>query len=224
MSKDEQNALAKIINGGLRSIGASFPVLASLGQAWSEYESIQTGKRISELMDNLKIKYEELSTRIGNLEEISERIREEFPSLLEITIDKVRKEFSQEKRELFADVLANLSLQQHESYDDKCAVLHSFDTLNPRDIDVLKLFKGKEESKAKDLDWHNLGLEGDNNQKYAELASMLAKLESRGLIFTLRLHTGVIFSPRDLETSIARISETKYRLLPLGKKLLSSLE
>lgn len=225
MSKDTHNSLATVINGGLRSIAASFPVLASLGQAWSEYENYQTGNRISELMKNLEIRYEELSTRVSMLEEFSAQIPEDFPSLLEIAIDKVRKEFSQEKRKIYADVLASLSIQQNAPYDDKCAILHSFDTLNPRDLDVLKLFKAADESAAKDLDWHSLDLKGDDNKQLAELASMLAKLESRGLIVTVRLHTGVLLYPsNDLDKSIAKLSETQYRILPLGKKLLSALE
>ena len=132
MPNNQKNALATIINGGLRSIAASVPVLASLGQAWSEYENYQTGNRISELMENLKTKLEELSTRVNNFEEICQQIHEEFPSLLEIAIDKVRKEFSQEKRRIYADVLANLSFQQYqEPYEDKVSVLHSL-VLRPR--------------------------------------------------------------------------------------------
>ena len=225
MPNEEEKALTRIVNGGLRSIAASFPVFASLGQAWSEYENYKTGNRISELMENLKIRFEELSTRVSMLEEFSGQIPEDFPSLLEIAIDKVRKEFSQEKRRIYANVLASLSIQQSAPYDDKCAILHSFDTLNPGDLDVLKLFKGTDESAAKDLDWHSLNLEGDDNQQLAELASMLAKLESRGLIVTIKLHTSVlVYPPENLDKSIARLSETQYRILPLGKKLLSTLE
>jgi predicted nuclease with TOPRIM domain len=225
MSNNQQNALATIISGGLRSIAASVPILASIGQAWSEYKDYQTGERISELMENLKTKLEELSTRINNLDEIYNQIREEFPSLLEIAIDKVQKEFSQEKRRIYADVLANLSFQQYqEPYEDKISVLHSLDALNPNDLDVLKLFRRKEESVAKELDWRSLDLHGDDNQKLAELASMLAKLESRGLIITIRLHNGVVYVPDGLDQSIARLGETKYRILPLGNRILSALE
>jgi len=224
MPNNQQNALATIISGGLRTIAASVPVLASLGQAWSEYENYQTGNRISELMENLKIKLEELSTRVDHFEEICGQIGEEFPSLLEIAIDKVRKEFSQEKRRIYADVLANLSFQQYqEPYEDKISVLHSLDALNPKDLDVLKLFRQREESEARELDWQSLDLQGDDNQKLAELASMLAKLESRGLIITVRLNSGVVFT-RGLDPPIARLSETKYMILPLGKKILSALE
>lgn len=225
MPNNQRNALSPIINGGLRSIASSIPVLASLGQAWSEYENFQTGKRISELMENLKRKLEELSKRINNFEETCQHISEEFPSLLEITIDKVRKEFSQEKRRIYADVLANLSFQQYqEPYEDKTSVLHSLDALNPKDLEVLKLFRSREESAVKELNWESLNLQGDNNQKITELLSMLAKLESRGLIITARLSDVAIYPIDGLDKSIARLSETQYRILPLGKKILSTLE
>ncbi|MCD4831410.1 MAG: hypothetical protein K8R02_06330 [Anaerohalosphaeraceae bacterium] len=225
MPNNQQTALSKIVSGGLRSIAASFPGFASLGQVWNEYENHQTGQRIEELMENLKIKLAGLNARINNVEEICQQVREEFPSLLEITIDKVRKEFSREKRKIYADMLANLLCQQYqEPYDNKIAVLHSVDALNPEDLEVLKLFRPRGESAAKNLNWQNLNLPGDNNKKLAELMSMLAKLESRGLIITIGIYNGVVHVPNGLDKSIARLSERQYRILPLGQKILLTLE
>jgi len=53
---------------------------------------------------------------------------------------------------------------------------------------------------------------------------MLAKLESRGLIITTKMPSGVVFVPDGLDQSIARMSETQYRILPLGQRILSTLE
>ena len=225
MPDEQPTTLSTIVGGGLRSIAASFPGLASLGQAWSEYENHQTAERITELIENLRTRVETLSSRIDNFEEICAKINEEFPSLLEITIDKVRKEFSQAKREMYAGVLASLLFQQFEdTYESKTAVLHSLDALYPDDLEVLKLFRGREESAAKELDWQSLNLSGDNNHKLAELASMLAKLESRGLIVTIRLPSMVVYPPAGVDSSVARLSETQYKILPLGKKILATLE
>ena len=222
---NEQKALSAIVSGGLRSIAASFPVLASLGQAWSEYENYQTGQRINELIENLKIRLEAINTKIDSIEQVSQQIRGEFPSLLEIAIEKVRKEFSAEKRKIYADVLSNLLFKQSkEFYEDKVSVLHSLDALNPKDLEVLKLFRRKEEIVVKNLNWKDLNLNGDDNQKFAELVGMLAKLESRGLIVRTRIHLGAIYLPRGMNESIARLSEAQYLILPLGKKLLSTLE
>lgn len=103
-------------------------------------------------------------------------------------------------------------------------MFHSLDTLVSKDLEVLKLFRRKEESAAKDLNWQSIDLHGDDDQKLAELMSMLAKLESRGLIITARLHSGVVYVPNGLDPAIARLSETKYRILPLGQQILLVLE
>jgi len=44
-----------LVKGWIRSIAASFPVLASLGQAWSEYETHRTTRRFQELFDNMRM-------------------------------------------------------------------------------------------------------------------------------------------------------------------------
>ena len=86
----KQPTSSNIIKGGLRSLAASFPGFASFGQAWSEYENYKTGERVAELMEGLRTKFESLKDKVENIEQICQEIREEFPSLLEIAIDKVR--------------------------------------------------------------------------------------------------------------------------------------
>lgn len=226
MPSGQQSTLSIIVSGGLRSIAASVPGLASIGQAWNEYENYRTGERITELMDNLKNKLKSLQDRIENIEDIYQKTSDQFFSLLEVTVEKVSKEFSKQKREIYADVLTNLSFQQHEyPYEDKVAVIHSLDALNPADLEVLKLFRGKDQSAVKELDWQSLNLPGDDiNQKLSELISMLARLESRGLIITARTGNLAIYPPEGLDKSIALLIETQYRILPLGQRILSTLE
>jgi hypothetical protein len=225
MPNGQPSKLSKIVSGGLRSIAASFPGFASLAQSWSEYENYRAEERITELMNNLENKFESLKDRVNNIEYVCQQIRDQFPSLLEVTIEKVRKEFSQQKREIYADVLVGLLFRQYECpYEDKVAVIHSLDALNPADLEALKLFRGKEQSAVKELNWQSLNLPGDDNQKLSELVSMLARLESRGLIITTRIHSGVVYVPDKLDPSIARLIETQYRVLPLGQRILSTLE
>lgn len=176
-------------------------------------------------MNNFKNKLESLKGRVDNIEGICQQIRDQFPSLLEVTIEKVRKEFSQEKREIYADVLVGLLFRRYEyPYEDKVAVIHGLDALSPADLEVLKLFRGKEQSAAKELDWQSLNLPGGNNQKLAELVSMLARLESRGLIITASTSNLAIYPPEGLDKSIALLIETQYRILPLGQRILSTLK
>jgi len=142
LPNEQPTKLSTIVGGGLRSIAASVPGLASIGKAWSEYEDYKTGERITELMNNLKNKLKSLQDRIGNIEDVYQKTRDQLFSLLEITVEKVSKELSKQKREIYADVLTNLSFQQHEyPYEDKVAVIHSLDALNPSDLEVLKLFR-----------------------------------------------------------------------------------
>jgi hypothetical protein len=226
MPNEQPSKLSRIVSGGLRSIAASVPGLASIGQAWNEYENYRTGERITELMDNLKNKLESLQDRVDNIEDIYQKTSDQFFSLLEVTVEKVSKEFSKQKREIYADVLTNLSFQQYKyPYEDKVAVIHSLDTLNPADLEVLKLFRGKYQSAVKELDWRGLDLPGDDiNQKLSELISMLARLESRGLIITASTSNLAIYPPEGLDKSIALLIETQYRILPLGQRILSTLE
>jgi len=227
MPSEQPSTLSTIVGGGLRSIAASVPGLASIGQAWNEYENYRTGERITELMNNLKNKLESLQDKVDNIEDIYQKTRDQFFSLLEVTVEKVSKEFSKQKREIYADVLTNLSFQRHEyPYEDKVAVIHSLDALNPADLEVLKLFRQQDQSAVRELNWRSLNLPGDDiNQKFCELISMLARLESRGLIITTKMPGSlVIYPPDGLDQSIARLIETQYRVLPLGQKILSTLE
>lgn len=225
MGEDKPSHLSRIVSGSLRSLSASFPGFATLGQAWSEYENYRTEERICELISNFANKMKLLAERIDNLEEITKEIGDEFPSLLEMTIEKVKIEFSAEKRRIYADVLAVLLLKEYKkSYNEKSSIIHALEFLDTTDLEVLKLFKNREETAVRELGWENLGLIGDENQRFAQLVSKLAKLESRGLIVTISLYNGVIHMPRGIEQWIARWRETKFRILPLGKDVLSTLE
>jgi hypothetical protein len=50
MPNEQPSKLSKIVNGGLRSIAASFPGLASFGQAWRGYENYRTGDKATKLI------------------------------------------------------------------------------------------------------------------------------------------------------------------------------
>ncbi len=214
-----------IISGGLRSIAASFPVFSSIGQAWNEYETHRTSQRVQELIDNLRSAIEILYQRVDNLEDKFKNVAEEFPSLLEITVDKVRKEFSAEKRKIYAQVLVKLPIEDSlQTYDERATLLHELETLTPLDLNALKLFKDRETVKVSNLNWRELGLSGDDNEQLEQLASLLAKLESRGLILTISMHDDVVYVRQGMAKWAARWIETEYRILPLGKQLLSVLD
>ncbi len=217
----------KIISSGLRSIAASVPGFASIGQAWSEYENYRTTQRIKELIDNISVEVENMKNHVDNVEEVFTNIAKEFPSLLEITVEKVRKEFSEEKRKIYAHVLVGLAIASEvQTYDERTALLHELETLTPLNLNSLTLFRSKEISKVNDLNWQTLELAGDINEQLEQLASSFAKLESRGLIMVTSVPTpGIVTLFTDgLEKWAGKWRETEYRILPLGKQLLSVLD
>lgn len=220
MSDITPHPCSAIIKGGLRSIATSIPVLASLGQAWNEYETNRTTKRIEELLENLRKELEGLKETFGK----HEVNLQGFPELLEITVEKIRKEFMESKRAKYARLLARLTIAGNDRpYDEKVALIESIDILSELDLDVLQLFKGKSEWAVKALDWKRLDLSGDDNQKTWQLACSLSRLESRGLIVTLFTHTGVVNVTDNFNQAAARWRERKYRVLPLGESLIKEL-
>jgi hypothetical protein len=212
------------IKGGVRSLATEFPVLSSLAQAWSEHEAYQTGTRIQELFENLRADIGRINERFVIHEDMIAQTRDEIESLLEVTVEKVRREFSQDKRRLYARTFANLVFRDTKRrYDDKLSILHDLDTLTTKDLQVLRLFQNKTEETAGQLNWQSLGLSGDQNGQLEQLASHLGKLESRGLILTVFTHTGVVVIPTGLNDWAARWQQTRYRLLPSGKAIIEAI-
>jgi len=212
-----------IIAGGLRSIAASIPYLASLGQAWNEYETQRTVARINELLANLQHEFDDLREDVEALGD-SLKPPSGFPELLEITVEKVRKEFEESKRRTYAHLLAKLTIAAGESsYEEMAALIDSLDTLSDQDLQVLALFRDRSEMAIKDLRLQELGLAGDRSEKVWQVTCNLTRLESRGLIVSVSRHTGVLLLPEGMDKDAARQQETKYRVLPLGVSLIKRL-
>ncbi len=138
----QQHPFWSLINSGVRSIAASIPVAASLGQAWNEHETYRMGERIQELFENVKSEMKDINQRLDIHEDLIAECRDQFPSLLEMTIDKVRREFSEEKRRLYAHLLARLVLDGNaRTYDEKTTLIESLDALTELDLQVLRVFQ-----------------------------------------------------------------------------------
>ncbi len=216
-------SVSAIVRGGLRSIAASIPGAATLGQAWNEYEAHRTTERIQELLDNLREELEVLVRTVSGHGDALEQCQD-FPELLEITIDKVRKEFGESKRAAYARVLARFLVRGNaHTHEDKVALLESMDSLSETDLQVFLLFQGKEEAQISDLAWRELALEDNPTDQLWELSCHLAKLESRGLILKVSQGQSVVYVRGGLTSAAARSQETKYRVLPLGTRLIEIL-
>lgn len=219
-----QKTYFPIIAGGLRSIAASVPGLASLGQAWNEYETHRTVTRINELLVNLQHEFGDLR---GTIEARGDSLElpAGFPELLEITVEKVRKEFEESKRKTYARLLARMTISADEhSYDEMVALIESLDAMAEMDLRVLALFKSQSEAAIKDLDLKGLNLPGDISDQVWHLTCNLSRLESRGLIAAVSDRGNmVLYSPQGMDKDAAKQQQVKYRLLPLGASLIKTL-
>ena len=133
--------VANIIKSGLRSIAASVPIASSVAQAWNEYESHHQFKRLEEFFESLKAELARLSER---LQEVRNSIScsEEIPTLIERTVEKVRRESSKQKRDHFARLLANeIAVGNELNYDEKIDFIDMLDSLTDYDVIVLSLFE-----------------------------------------------------------------------------------
>jgi hypothetical protein len=211
------------ITGALRTVAQVHPILAPLGQAWSEYESYRTARRIEELISNLAKELQELRQQVGSAGE-SLQPTQDFPELLERTVEKVRKEFDAAIRAKYARLLATFIVKGDASkYSQHVQLIESLDTLSELDLRVLLLFKGKQEQSIGEMNLDSLALEGDVNSQIWQVATSLAKLESRGLLVTASTHSGVINVQEGLNKDTARWRETKYRLLLIGQLLIETI-
>jgi hypothetical protein len=228
---DETPKKYEVVGSPLRAgIAATFrtaaelhPVLALLGQAWSEYESYKTGKRIEELINNLAQELEEWKQKV-NTSADAVQPPADFAELFEHTVEKVRKEFDEAMRAKYARLLARIIADgDRHKHAENVQLIESLDALSELDLRILALFKGKEESAIGDLQLETLGLGSDANSQTWQVAASLAKLESRGLILRISTNTGVVYVQSGLNKDTARWRETKYRLLPIGQLLIDAI-
>jgi DNA protecting protein DprA len=211
------------ITGALRTAAQLHPVIAPLGQAWTEYESYKTSRRIEELINNLAQELEEWKQK-GNTANEPVQPPADFAELFERAVEKVRKEFDETMRAKYARLLARIVADGNQrGHATNVQLIESVDALSELDLRVLELFKGQEEKSMGDLKLQTLGLSGDVNSQIWQVASSLAKLESRGLLLNVSTHSGVVFVQNGLNKDTARWRETKYRILPIGKLLIESI-
>ena len=171
-----------LIKMGLKSLAVSFPVAASLAQAWSEYELKIQSERIEEFFEKFRSELEALK---GRIEEVKEYILEsrEIPSLIERSIDKIKREASERKRARFAHLLAlNIAAAEELDYDDKISFIETLDTLTEQDIHVFSMFGSNKRIRVGEIFESGILKQYTGEEKMGRLVSSITKLESRALI------------------------------------------
>ena len=177
---ESNKGIEGVIKTSLRSIAASFPVAASLAQAWNEYENRIQLARIEEFFHSFKQAIESMEDRLKEVEDYILRSGE-IPPLLERTIQRVKSEQSDKKRKSYVRLLAeSIAVGNGVSYDHKYAFIEILDTLTEQDLNILMRFRDGRTLRGTDL------IDGVNSSASEQHASSiilsLSKLEARGLI------------------------------------------
>ena len=215
-----------IVKGGLRSIAASFPFAGSLAQAWNEHESFIRDKRTEEFFNDLKIRFSSLEDKLKSVENYLQTSGE-FPALIERTIEKVQREASAAKRQMFAiALLRTLSKGTAQSFDEKVNIIEILDSLTESDLKTLKVFSNGQRTRVNELVSGSAFYRNEEalGQDASPLIVSLSKLESRGLIGeTVPLNLAFDY-PGDATHWVNRLRRRTYEILPFGKILLESIQ
>ena len=124
-----------IIESGLRSIAASFPVFASLATGWSEYKNIKQEERIYHILEE----FGRYLTVIKNNIDQDYIKSDEAKRLIEQTINKGKDELREEKRRQLASFLSNASTKELSWDNEKDMVLDTISKLSPMQVEILKI-------------------------------------------------------------------------------------
>lgn len=210
-----------MIKGSLRSIAASVPVAASLSQAWNEFEAREKDRRIESFFVEINSVVEKCNERLRAVEEFI-KTSQEFPALLEKTVEKVQSEPSADKRRIHAVTLVNcIGTGTTRSYGDKLTVIETLDFLTDEDIHVLNRFRDSTKIQvAQMVGSFGTWTEEDAAAPLAPIIVSLSKLESRGLISESSALHKPFASSGDSNHWVNRWRRKTYELIPFGQYFL----
>jgi hypothetical protein len=172
--KESKSGLIKVIESGLISIAASFPIASSLAAGWAEYKNYRQAERINEMLSSFGQKLQEMESEIDQ-----EYLKtDEAKNLVEQTINKGKDELRAEKRELLVEFLANSTTIKNSSDKEKEMVLDTIDRISPSQTQILRTI-----TELLVLQWgkSNVRLSSDYNPDAADKPTFGYILES-GLV------------------------------------------
>ena len=205
-----------IISVSLRSIASSFPVAASIANAWNEVEGKIREKRINEYFEILRLKFSQVEKEIEKVQNVLEQ--EEVAELIEKTISKILTTPSKYKRTLFANTFINSLIEWEKlSHDTKISIIESLDVLTNQDLQVLRHFKSGQIIRIDRLLNVLTELYGTKEERLSLLIVSLTKLESRGIIGQTATSAGDVYGGAGLPDEWTnRWQNRYYEILPFG--------
>ncbi len=222
-----------IISASLRTLAQLVPIAGgAAAQAWSEFDSIQRNTRIEEFFAQVNARMSALETTSANIKAHIERMPD-FSRLLEDTVDAVRRETDDLKRQVYPTFFLNLILQSSTILpDERSFLLETLDSLTEDDLKILRQFHQNGWSRGDILtntsqgEFAPVGVPSPFNDKYEKLLAPVmistAKLEARGIILSVPNRHGFSFAGTGGEWyDIYR--QRAWKLMPVGRNLLKTL-
>jgi hypothetical protein len=222
-----------IITGSLQTLAQVVPLVGgAAAQAWSEFESFQHNTRINEFFAEVTTRFEGLEAETSAIKDRIEHM-EDFARLLEDTVDAVRRESDDRKRQLYPTFFVNLILQSTEiPPDERSFLLDTLDSLTEHDLVVLRQFEATGSSRGDILtqtswgEFAPVGAQSPFNAKYEKLLTPFlistAKLEARGIILPVPNRDAFSYSGTGGEWYDSYRSRA-WKLMPVGRDLLNAL-
>jgi hypothetical protein len=224
-----------IITGSVRSLMQLVPIAGGpLAQAWSEYESHSQNKRIEEFFDRLTTQLRALESSHKNLESLI-RSMPDVAELLEKSVAAAQRESSADKRQYYSSIYRNFLAAPHATTpDERIDIINHVEQLTETDIELLlKFFNTKHGIMRGDMitDTINVGCstigqqdpDGDWLQKYGNIVHSIAKLESRGLLYTA-FFNGYFAPMGDGRSSFNNFRKKAWQITPIAEKLIDSMK
>ena len=228
---DEQTKA--IITGSLRTLAQLVPLAGgAVAQAWSEFEGFQQNARINKFFVEVTTQFKALEAEQSIIKERIEHM-EDFARLLEVTVETVRRESNDQKREVYPAFFVNLILQSPAiPPDERSFLLDTLDYLTEHDLAVLRQFEKTGRSRGDVLtettwdEFAPVGVQSPFNDKYERLLAPFmistAKLEARAIILPVPNRDAFSYAGPGGEwydTYRARA----WKLMPVGRDLLKML-
>lgn len=194
----------------LRTAMSAIPVLAPLATWWSEFNSSKNAKRLQLFIDSLNAIAARHSIEIDAINANASK-HEERIAILEVTLDKVVKEWQPEKIKKHAQ-LAIHNMISDDPVQLKMSILERFSELSIEDLSILDPLSNSSSVQVKELP---LPLD--------ELIPILSKLESRGLITQTGPGRRTFFEMAATNNWQDKWKYKFYTATPFGKTLWNSI-
>ena len=207
MNDEKQNNDSGML---LRAAMSAIPVLAPLAAWWSEFNSTNNTKRLQVLIDTLNALVSCHSRELDTIKTDTSKYEERI-AILEATLDKVVKEWQQEKIKKYAQLLIQ-NLISNDSIHLKMSILECFSELTIEDLNILEPLLESPSVQVKEF-----------HMSLDELIPILSKLESRGLITQTGHGNRGIWTMASSDNWQEQWLNRFYTATPFGRKLWNSV-